>query len=621
MADANLSVSIVADLDLLSDQLNKATKEFTKFDSSVNKDLKDIDKGIKDLANSIEKNLSGKTVAAVGKASKALSEDLKQGARQADIALTDVGRVLQDLPFGFIGVQNNIGPLVGSLGRLFDGSQSLASGFKQLGSALIGPAGIGLAISAVTAGITFLSQNPDILKDFFDTITGGADSAAKAQKALNEAFIESASSVQGEISNVKSLVAIAKDESLSRNARLEAIQQLNKQYPELNNQLSLETINSKEATKAIDGLNKALLIRSKIAAVQDLIGEEFRKQLEAQNKSLISQASALDKVGAFFQAALGPAGIFKANTTLVTSGLEQQDKTIKSTNQTISIYEKTLTDLNKTLAQSGNLFVETPAKASKALHGLTKELQKVQSIGLTKGQKGISSLLNVPALALPEIDTSTLDRVNATIAARFAAIKENIGKFSQDVNTIIQGGLVSGLSNVGTAIGDALAQGNDVLSAIGASLLSTIGSVMIQLGELAIAAGLAVEAIKTALTSFTGIGAIAAGVALVALGTLVKGQAAQIGKNAGKTGASNPQSIPQFAGGVTGFSGGLALVGERGPELITMGRGSNVITNENIGRFMTQRETEIRLVGTVGISMGEFVVGIERQQKFNRRNT
>lgn len=48
------------------------------------------------------------------------------------------------------------------------------------------------------------------------------------------------------------------------------------------------------------------------------------------------------------------------------------------------------------------------------------------------------------------------------------------------------------------------------------------------------------------------------------------------------------QLIPRFAKGVTGFGGGSALVGEVGPELVTMGRGANVITNENLVNFMKQ---------------------------------
>ena len=45
-------------------------------------------------------------------------------------------------------------------------------------------------------------------------------------------------------------------------------------------------------------------------------------------------------------------------------------------------------------------------------------------------------------------------------------------------------------------------------------------------------------------------------------------------------------TLPAFARGVTGFGGGSALVGEKGPEIVTMGRGSNVITNENLVKFM-----------------------------------
>lgn len=40
--------------------------------------------------------------------------------------------------------------------------------------------------------------------------------------------------------------------------------------------------------------------------------------------------------------------------------------------------------------------------------------------------------------------------------------------------------------------------------------------------------------------------------------------------------------IPKFAGGVNNFGGGLAIVGERGPELVSLPRGSNVIPNNQI---------------------------------------
>lgn len=41
--------------------------------------------------------------------------------------------------------------------------------------------------------------------------------------------------------------------------------------------------------------------------------------------------------------------------------------------------------------------------------------------------------------------------------------------------------------------------------------------------------------------------------------------------------------IPGFAGGVSNFSGGMAVVGERGPELVNLPRGSSVTPNDQLG--------------------------------------
>jgi hypothetical protein len=46
---------------------------------------------------------------------------------------------------------------------------------------------------------------------------------------------------------------------------------------------------------------------------------------------------------------------------------------------------------------------------------------------------------------------------------------------------------------------------------------------------------------------------------------------------------SGKSSFPQFAGGVSNFSGGLAIVGERGPELVNLPGGSSVIPNGGAG--------------------------------------
>lgn len=591
MADATLNVAIEANINDFYKNLTKAGNDLDKFSVGVEKDLKQI--------------------------SKSFSTDITKGANQASQSLTDLGRIVQDAPFGFIGIQNNISPLIDSFGRLKAESGSTGGALKTLIGGLAGPAGLGLAIAGVTSAITVLTQNPEILTNFFDSLTGGSTEAAKAQRELNKVFVESVAGVQGEISNIKSLVSIAKDESLSRKERLEAINQLNKQYPELNNQLSLETINSENATKAINGLNKALIVRAKIAAVQELIGEEFKKQLQDQNKSIQGQASALDKLGAVFQAALGPAGIFKANQTLVTSGIEEQNKALKSSNQTISVYEKTLDELNKTLAKTGNLFVDPVDKATKATHGLTKQLVKIKSVG--------AGTILSEGLSIPDIDTSSLDKIRKKLDETAAYIPERARQFTEDLNQIISTGSFNAFASFGDAIGQAIVTGDNLFEALGQSILGSIGDILVQFGKLTIAAGIASSALASALTNpfnpASGLAAIAAGVALVAIGSAVREFASNPGGNSGGQGKTAPKSIPQFAGGVTGFNGGMALVGEKGPELVTMGRGANVITNDNVNRFMSRGNGDINVVATVGISMGQLVVGLEREKKLMNRTT
>jgi phage-related protein len=48
------------------------------------------------------------------------------------------------------------------------------------------------------------------------------------------------------------------------------------------------------------------------------------------------------------------------------------------------------------------------------------------------------------------------------------------------------------------------------------------------------------------------------------------------------SGYTHINEIPQLATGVTNFGGGMALVGENGPEIVNLPRGSNVIPNREV---------------------------------------
>jgi hypothetical protein len=66
-------------------------------------------------------------------------------------ALSNLSRVAQDAPYGFIGIANNLNPLLESFQRLQKESGSSSSALKAMVAGLTGPAGIGLALGVVSS--------------------------------------------------------------------------------------------------------------------------------------------------------------------------------------------------------------------------------------------------------------------------------------------------------------------------------------------------------------------------------------------------------------------------------------------------------------------------------------
>ncbi len=79
-------------------------------------------------------------------------------------ALSNLSRVAQDAPYGFIGIANNLNPLLESFQRLQTQSGSATNALKSMAQGLVGPAGIGLALGVVSSlAVTY----SDKIAEFF----------------------------------------------------------------------------------------------------------------------------------------------------------------------------------------------------------------------------------------------------------------------------------------------------------------------------------------------------------------------------------------------------------------------------------------------------------------------
>jgi hypothetical protein len=89
-------------------------------------------------------------------------------------------------------------------------------------------------------------------------------------------------------------------------------------------------------------------------------------------------------------------------------------------------------------------------------------------------------------------------------------------------------------------------EGDNVMEALGASLLGTLGGILVQLGEMAIGVGIGLEAIKKALSTLNPYVAIAGGAALIALGALFSAGARKLGNSMGGSGGGGYSSAPSL---------------------------------------------------------------------------
>jgi uncharacterized phage infection (PIP) family protein YhgE len=102
---------------------------------------------------------------------------LKPGSAQATNSLIDLSRVAQDAPYGFLAIANNLNPLLESFQRLRVSTGSTSGALSALKSALLGPAGLGLALGVVSS----------LIVSFGDKLFSAKASMNDYQKVVSEA--------------------------------------------------------------------------------------------------------------------------------------------------------------------------------------------------------------------------------------------------------------------------------------------------------------------------------------------------------------------------------------------------------------------------------------------------
>lgn len=170
---------------------------------------------------------------------------------------------------------------------------------------------------------------------------------------------------------------------------------------------------------------------------------------------------------------------------------------------------------------------------------LTVELSDVTPI--TQSTVGFVNALGETFDTFQEYDQRSRElsaRINANISGIPTTISETTSKiseltqyFNNSLKEILNQSITNTIADSFSALGQAIASGENGFAAAGKSLLSSFGGFMQDLGKMAIAYGVEALALKMALKSFNPYIAIAAGAALVAIGSVFSSKMSSMGSN------------------------------------------------------------------------------------------
>jgi hypothetical protein len=442
---------------------------------------------------------------------------LNRNSGTATQSLVNLSRIAQDAPYGFIGIANNLNPMLESFQRLQVEAGGSSAALKVMLSSLAGPAGIGLALGVVSSLlVTFgkdifgAGKETEDAGHKFDFFTDRINDVKSALEDVNSeiAFLGKLGSINIKINGLKEsldlegqVVDIAQKSAAAR----QAYSDLGDTILEINSRLNSS---GKDGKLLVTGKDRDEL-ESKLKQAQDAQQKANEDTIKLEQDRIVAEASVkLQK---------------KKEAEDEAKDREEEHKKsladLKRRNRELLEEEKRAAkerhDLLASL-RSANIDFNSPTDFFKNLN--TEEAQK-SNPDYEKFLRNQFSNIKIPARISIVPPTTPLLNVKGLQVVDGIALA---AKANDEINKAFQNVQIDAFVALGDAIGKAITGGNlgEAFAALGAqlgSVITQLGEQMIQLGVLALATS---NAIKSALTNPFLL--IAAGVALTAFGSVIQ---------------------------------------------------------------------------------------------------
>jgi hypothetical protein len=164
----------------------------------------------------------------------------------------------------------------------------------EIGLATAATAVFGTVTAAATGGLTLIIAAIAAIGTGLAVYAARATEAEKAEESLAKVRLNAEQSIQKEKAQLDLLVQTAKNEALSKEKRIAAIQKINELNPEMLNGITLENIATKEGTAILNEYIEALGRKAQKEALEQQLVEIYKLRNEALTKSQSDLVSGMD---------------------------------------------------------------------------------------------------------------------------------------------------------------------------------------------------------------------------------------------------------------------------------------------------------------------------------------
>ena len=248
----------------------------------------------------------------------------------------------------------------------------------------------GLGIGAVIAGIVLLISNWEKIKDAISGATDAMREQQRISKLNSEVHKEATEGIKSEVASLYELLAVAKNENLSKKERQDAIRQINQNYPEYLKNISLENINTEKTNDLIKSQIKLMSLREE---VKKLVDKRAGLNLAKENEDeLKKQLGFFEKIDLYLYGDLGKTKDeyynkakkrIDAQITDIDILVNQKINEIGSSGATTGLVETTKDKVTKSVSESITYLMD---EWKKKLSEIEKQIQEMIAKSVLTGK-------------------------------------------------------------------------------------------------------------------------------------------------------------------------------------------------------------------------------------------